>query len=36
VQDYFLAGRYDELRIYDRALSAREVAAQRERGPDDP
>lgn len=36
IQDYLLAGRYDELRIYDRALSASEVAAQLARGPDDP
>jgi hypothetical protein len=36
VQDLFMNARYDEFRIYDRALSAGEVAALHARGPDQP
>lgn len=36
VQDRNLAGRYEEFRIYDRALSASEIRAAHERGPDEP
>ncbi|MGD8862169.1 MAG: LamG domain-containing protein [Myxococcales bacterium] len=36
VQDHYLQGRYEELRIYDRALAADEVATLYERGPDAP
>jgi len=36
VQDLNLAARYDEFRIYDRALSASEIALLYERGPDRP
>jgi hypothetical protein len=36
VQDLFMSARYDEFRIYDRALSEAEVAALFERGADQP
>jgi hypothetical protein len=36
IQDRYLAARYEELRIYDRALSDAEVAATFTRGPDAP
>ena len=36
VQDSYLSGRYEELRIYDGALSDAEVAMLAERGPDHP
>lgn len=35
-QVVFFRGSYDEFRIYDRALSAAEIALLAERGPDDP
>jgi len=36
VQDLLMTARYDEFRIYDRALSESEVAALYARGPDQP